>query len=140
MGGSRRQRSDVAGIIDQHADRCRPGEHREPRELGVADDLVGHQNVADAGSDERLGFADFLTTDADGAARDLAFGDLGTLVALGVRPQTETLATAIDRFRHHAQVALEKVEVDDQRRCVDGGENLAHACRHARRAGIVHAH
>jgi hypothetical protein len=37
-------------------------------------------------------------------------------VALGVRPRPGTVATAIDRFRHHAQVAVEKVEVevDDQ--------------------------
>jgi hypothetical protein len=53
------------GIVGEHADLRRLRHRREPRELRLADDLVGDEHVANAGGDERFGFADLLAADAD---------------------------------------------------------------------------
>jgi hypothetical protein len=103
----------------------------KPRELGPADDLIGDQHVGYAGRDERFGFADFLTANADRAVSDLALGDLGTLVTLGVRAKPHI--PAANRCSHGGEVALEEVEIDDERRSVDLGEGVTHLRRHARR-------
>ena len=97
----------------------------EARELGVGDDLVGDQHVADAGVDERRGLVDLLAADADGAVLELQPRDVRALVRLGVRPQRE--ATAAHRAGHQVEVALEGVEVEHQRRRVDGRDGIADA-------------
>ena len=113
------------GIVDEHADRRLLRERREARELGGADDLVGDEHVADARGDERLRLADFLAADAGGPALDLQLGDRGALVRLRVRAQRD--ARAVRRVRHQVEVALEGVEVDDERGRVDVVDGVADA-------------
>ena len=98
---------------------------RKSRELRRSDDLVGDEHIADAGCDERLRFADFLAADTDGAALDLQVRDVGALVRL--RVWTERDARAARRVGHQVEVALEGVEVDDERGRVDVVDGVADA-------------
>ena len=110
----------------------------EACELLLADDLVGDEHVANAGGDERLGLADLLAADADRAALDLRVRDVRALVRLRVRAQRD--AAAAHGVGHQVEVALERVEVDDERRRVDvldgvagtGGKVLHRADRNPR--------
>ncbi len=124
--GGPRRRADVpdgSGIVGEHAD-LRPRRHRcEARELPLADDLVGDEHVANAGGDEGLGLADFLAADADRAALDLGMRDVRALVRLRVRAQRN--AGAAHGVRHQVEVALERVQVDDERRGVDVVDRVA---------------
>ena len=114
-------RSATSSASTRH--RGRPAIAREPRELRGADDLVGDEHVAHAGGDERLRLADLLAADADGAALELRERDLRALVRLRVRAQRD--AGAAHRVRHQVEVALERVEVDDERRGVDVVDGIA---------------
>ena len=82
----------------------------------AVNDLVAHEDVADAMIDERLGLADLLATDADGSKRHLLERDLGAFVRLGVWTQ---LYAPVSRGRGHAgEVVFERIEIDEQGRCV----------------------
>ncbi len=87
------------------------------------------------GGDERLGFVDLLAADADRAARDLRLRDVRALVRLRVRPQRD--AGAAHGVRHQVEVALEGVEVDDERGRVDVGGSVADAGGKTLHARIV---
>ncbi len=123
-GGGREVR-DHARVVHEDADGRRLRERREARDLRRRHDLVGDEHVGDAGRDERRGFVHLLATDADGAPRDLCLRDVDALVRLRVRAQRE--ARAVHRVGHEVEVVLERVEVDDQGRCVDSGERIADA-------------
>ena len=105
----------------------RPAEQRsQPLELGLADDVVRHEDVVDSGVDHHLGFVQGLTRDAVGTERDLTPGDLDTLVRLHVRAirQPGPIAVVLPA----REVRLQQVQVDDQGRREDVG---GHAARQA---------
>ena len=74
----------------------------------------------------------FWHAHADRAKRDLAQRDLRAFVAFGVRPQA--YVPAAQRFGQALQIALERVELEDQARGVDFGE------RHADFGGGTESH
>ncbi len=115
--GRRRQFRNILGVIDAHRDACTPRKMREPAHLGAPDHFVGHEHVAHAGVDEAFGLAHLLATNADCAGLDLALGDVGAFVALGVRTQARTRAA--HGIGHRRQIALEGIEVERQCRRVD---------------------
>ena len=127
--GRRRQIGDHARVVDEHADGRALRERGEARDLRGLDDFVGDEHVRDARRDERRRLVDLLAADAHRAARDLRLGDVGALVRLGVRTQRE--ARSAHGVRHQVEVVLERVEVDDERRRLDGGERIADAGRDA---------
>ena len=108
---------DLLGIIEAQRDLGVLGEPRQASQLRRADDLVADEDVADAGARERFRFRDLLHALADGAERDLPFRDLRAFVGLRVRPEPDTGVAR--NPRHLLEIALERVEVDDQRRRVD---------------------
>ena len=75
------------------------------------------------GVGHRLGLAEGLAREAGRAERDLAPGDLGALVRLHVRAVRE--AEPVAAGLPGGEVALEAVEIDDGRRCLD--VELGHA-------------
>ena len=117
LAGSRLQRGDLPRIVGADPDPRQMGEGGQPAQFLPADDLVGDEHVPDAALDHRLGLADLLNAHADRAERDLLQGDDRAFVGLGVRPHPDTAAG--DPLRQAAQIALEGVEIDDQRRGVD---------------------
>ena len=132
LGGGRLHLGDVVGIVDAHADLGAARQRRQPVELGRARHLVGDQHVADAALHQHLGFRHLLAAHADRAEFHLPGRDDGRLVRLGMRTQPH--AGLADEVRHAPQVALEGVEIDDQRRRVDVGE------RHADGGGRFQGH
>jgi hypothetical protein len=127
--GRGRQVGDHAGIVDQHADGRGLGQQGQPGDLRRRHDLIGDENIGDPRRDERGGLVHFLATDADRATADLGFGDIGTLVRLGMRAQGE--ARSAHGIRHQVEVVLECVEIDDQCGRLDRGERIADAGRYA---------
>ena len=71
----------------------------------------------DARRRQRFGLAELGAADPVGAGRDLAAGDLRTLVSLGVWPQADP---DLLRVRSHVRdVALERIEIDQKRRSLE---------------------
>jgi hypothetical protein len=135
-GGGREVGND-ARVVDEDSDGRGPRERREARDLRGRHDLVGHEDVGDAGGDECGGLVDFLAADADGAARDLRLCDVGTLVRLRVRAQHKPRSA--HRVGHEVEVVLERVEVDHQGGCLDRLERVTDACGDAlHAAGLGH--
>ncbi len=96
------------------------GKRRDSVELRRSDHFVADQDVADAAIDHDLGLGYLLTANADGAGGDLHIGDRGALVGLGVRPQPKPGSR--DALLHAADVALERIELDQQRGRIDLGD------------------
>jgi hypothetical protein len=94
--------------------------------FACADDLVGDEHVAHAGRDEGLGLGHLLAADTDGAALELGESDVRALVRLAVGAQRHRGAAHC--VRHQVEIALEHVEIDDERRCVDVAGGVAGAC------------
>ena len=69
---------------------------------------------------------ELLHADADCAGRDLHLRDARALVRLGVRPQAQ--AVRAREAGHAFDVALDRVEVDHQRRRLDRVEQVAWSC------------
>jgi hypothetical protein len=113
-------------VVDEHADPRLPRERGESQELRRRDDLVGDEHVGSARLDERHRLVDLLAADADRAVRHLRLRDRGCLVRLRVRTQSQ--AARGDLARHRVDVALERVEVEDQRGRLDRGDRIAWAC------------
>ena len=84
----------------------------------AADDFVGDEHVANACLDKCRRLITFWQQMPTAPRRYLPLRDFRTLVRLGVRPQRH--AGTAHRVGHEFQVALERIEVDDQRRCFDG--------------------
>ena len=61
----------------------------QPREFGLADDIVGDQDIFDASGGHRLGLAEFLADDADGTGGDLLAGYGRGLVGFGMYPERD---------------------------------------------------
>ena len=65
-------------------------QRRQPLQLLSADDVVGDEDVVDAGVGHHLGLAELLAGDADGTELDLSARELRDLVRLDVRPEGES--------------------------------------------------
>ncbi len=101
----------------------------EPPQFLAPDDLVRDEHVRDPALDHRLGLADLLHAHADGAERDLLQRDDRAFVGLGMRPRPDTGAG--DALGQAAQIALERVEIDDEGGGVDLVEGHADLGRRA---------
>ena len=122
----------MALIVGAHADPGGLRQRRQPPQFLPADDLVGDEHVPDPAIDHRLGLADLLHAHADRAQLDLLQRDDRAFVGLGVRARLDRAAG--DALRQAAQIALERVEIDDQGRGVDLVE------RHADLGGRARGH
>ena len=100
-----------------------PRQRRQHAGLGRAGEFVTDMDVGNAGAHEGQGFAGLLAADAYGAPRHLGQRNVGTLVGLGMRPKAD--AGAVRQRLHAVDVALEDIEVKNQRRGIDIGESLA---------------
>ena len=115
----------------EHADPRLTRERGEAQELRRSNDLVGDEHVGDARLDERRRLVDLLAADADRPARNLRLRDRGRLVRLRVRAQAQS--SRGDLARQRVDVALERVEVEDQRGRLDRCDRVAGA-----RGGSLH--
>ena len=86
-------------------------------QLRRPDDVEGDEDVGAAGVGHRLGLAQLLARDPDGAERELALRDLGAAVRLHVRAVREPVSVAV--LLPAREVALEPVHVDDRGGRVD---------------------
>ncbi len=118
-----RQLLDRDGIVDAHPDAGVAREACEPFQLPQAHHLIADEDVAHAARHQDLGLGDLLAAHADRAPRDLLGRNDRRFVGLGVRAQPN--AEPAHRCSHRVEIALEGVEVDDQRRCVDLGKRRA---------------
>jgi hypothetical protein len=119
VGRRPRQRADVVGVIDHdHRVGRLAGQAREPADGARRHDLGGDEQSAHAGARHHLGLAQLGARHAERAGRHLAFRDLRTAVGLGVRAQV--LPGRAHVRRHACEVALEAVQVEEQR----GGRDL----------------
>jgi len=123
---------DVTLIIGAYRDARALRERREAPEFRRADHLVGDQHVGNAAINHRLGLAGLLAAHAHRAARNLPLCDIRALVALRVRPQPDSFAR--ERRVHAVEVALERIEVEDQRRRIHFRQG------HADSSGKISAH
>src|SRR5205814_2948127 len=83
-----------------------------------------------AGRSERFGFSQFRDADAERARLNLAFRNLHGFVGLGMWPERDVLLARM--VGHAGNVARHRIEVDDQRGCLQ----LPSAARHADQAFI----
>ncbi len=120
---------DLRRVVDAHPDLRGMRQRHQPAQFLAADDFVGDQHVAHAAIDHRLGLADLLHADADRAKFDLLQRDHRAFVRLGVRPQPHPPPG--DPVGEPLQVALERIEIDDQRRRIDLVERHADLGRRA---------
>ena len=96
-------------VIDGHDDLGPPGDTRQAFHLAGTDDVVGDQDVFDAGGGHDFRLAEFLAADSDRAGPDLPVGDFRDLVALGMASQADVETAAV--FRHGRDVPLHHVQV-----------------------------
>jgi len=108
----------VPVVHDHERLRLTPEHPEQAADLLGADHLGGDQEVPHPRRGHHLRLADLGHAHADRPGRDLTAGNLRALVGLGVG--TELLASGRDVGRHLLDVALEAIEVEQQR----GGRNL----------------
>ncbi len=118
-------------MVDAEADLRSPGEASETIQFSRSNDLVGHQNVADAACDQHLGFTDLLAALPDRAMGDLAKRDLRALMRFGMGPEPD--AMGLGEGRHGDEIALERVEIEHEGGGFDLGEALAGLGRRGKR-------
>ena len=113
-------------VVDHDRHALEPPDQRgEPLGLGIAQHVVGEQDVVgDAGIRHHLDLAELLAGDADRAGIHLQLGQRRDLVRLDVRPVGE--AVARERLLRAADVRLDDVEVDHDRGCIEIGDQRGH--------------
>ncbi len=116
---------DAQPRVDRDGEPGASGQRRQLGELAGIDDFVADVEIGHAGFGQRLRLGELLHAHAHRADGDLPLGDLGALVRLGVRAQAHAVLARIGG--HARDVALQRVEVDHQRRRGDGGDRIAHA-------------
>ena len=112
-----RGRVDLLGRVEAQRDRRILRERGKAAQLALTDNLIADQDVLHAAAHQRFRLADLLHALADRAVRDLPQRDRGRFVRLGMR--THAHAGRAGKLRHFRDVAVERVEVDDQRRRID---------------------
>ena len=115
--------------VHPHGEAHAVSQRHEPPALVLAHDGVGDEEVVEAGVGEDLRLADLGDGEPPRARGALKAGDLRALVGLGVGTQPH--ARVAGPAGHSGDVALEHVEVDEDRRCREVVEALAD---HARKA------
>ena len=90
------------------------GESREPLGLAATEERVGQHHVLQARLRHHLGLAELLAGDPRRPGLHLCVGELRQLVGLHMGTQGEIVLVAVRLQRR--DVALDAVEVDDQRR------------------------
>jgi hypothetical protein len=83
----------------------------------VADNLIGHEDVADSCRRHDFRLAELLTRDPDRARGEELVSDRGDLLTLGVGPPRD--ATLAARGRDPRDVAFHDIEIDAERRSVE---------------------
>ncbi len=116
---------DIGEIVDAGGHhRSKAGQTCQTVDLERVAHLVGQQDVGDAVAGEGLGLADLLAADADGAAQFLLQTlHIGGLVHLAMAAQAQTAGA--DIVAQLADIAFERVEIEQQAGCLDLG--LGHA-------------
>ena len=112
-----RGRIDLLGGVEAQRDRRILRERGKAAQLAITDDLIAHQDVRHAAAHQRFRLADLLHALADRALRDLPQRDRRRLVRLGMRAHAH--AGRARKLGHFRDVAIERVEIDDQRRRID---------------------
>ena len=115
--------STCSALSKQSATRASAASAARRRSFLLPDHLVADQHVLDAAADERFRLAHLLAALADGARRDLLQRDRRTFVRLGVRPETH--ARLLGEGGELGEVALERVELDDESRRLDRVDRVA---------------
>ena len=117
-------------VVHGDGETALPGQLGDPLELVPSDDLVGDEDVPDPPRRQDLGLGKLGAGDADGvAALELTPGDRDALVRFEVRAQLGVAAG--EEVGHEAQVALEGLRLDDQRRRRDERSRLPDQVCHA---------
>ena len=94
-----------------------------------SDDLIRHHDVADAAGSHDLGFAELGAGDADGACRDFQMSDRWRFIGFAVRAPVRP--ARFDVAGHVGDVALEGIEVDEQRGSIELFDGQAdQGCEH----------
>ena len=125
------ERLDVPHIVDdddQPVGRFVKG--NQPVDHRRRDNRRRDQDVGDPARAHHLCLADRRAADSDRAGRDLAAHDRERLAALAVRPDIHAGRTG--KARHAFDVAVERIEVEHQRRRAEAGA----AARGADEAGV----
>ena len=97
-------------VIDGHGNLGPPGDASQAFHLSGAHDIVGDQDVLDAGGSHDLRLSQFLTANAYRAGPYLPMGDFRDFVALGMAPKGDVEIPAM--FRHGRDVPFHHVQVD----------------------------
>ena len=106
---------DVLLVVDDRFHVGCDGEQRhQALDLEPPDDFGGDQDVLDAAADQHVGFTELGGAQTLGARRQLQLADRRRLVRLPVGPEGDRPPLHVARQR--LKVALEDVEVDEQRR------------------------
>jgi hypothetical protein len=71
LGGGFIDAEDLSPIVNADSDICTACQCHQAAQFLTADDLIGDEDVAHPAVDHRLGLADLLDADADGAEFDL---------------------------------------------------------------------
>ena len=114
---------DVGGVVDQHGDRCEPGESGELALLRRADHLVGDEHVGETVLDHRGRFPDRRRGDPHSAGIELHPRKPRALVDLRVGAQRRR--DGVHATRHLGDVGAHRRQVDDQRRGRQRGDRAA---------------
>ena len=106
----RGQRLDLGKVVARN-DRISPGTERgQSLPLRLSDYHVGNQDIANPCRRHHFGFGNLGDRDADGSGSDLFSSDRRSLVALGVRPPTFSMA--VKKLSHPLDVAVHQVEIN----------------------------
>jgi len=103
-------------MVDGDGDPRPCGESGQPRQLGLADDLVGDQDILKTVFDQHLGLAHLGARHADGAGGQLPFGERNAFVVLEMGTQFHRAIAK--EGRHFCQIAIARPAVQQQRRRV----------------------
>jgi len=118
LGGCR-ELGDIRQIIDAHDDACAVARQpRQPVDLGWIAHLVRHEYILDTGACEDLGLRDLLAADPNCPAELLLQAQhVDGLVHLPMRTVAHVMGPGI--VAHLADVALERIEIENQARRLD---------------------
>jgi hypothetical protein len=114
---------DADGRVDRDAHTDAFGQFSESGQLRRGHDFVGDEDVVDALGRERDRLVDLLHAHPDGSRRPLQSRDGRAFVRLGMRSKPQSRRFRVGR--HGGDVALEGIEVDDERRRVDRVDGVA---------------
>ena len=104
--------STTSREVRDDLDVCAASQRRQPVEFRLADEIVGHEDIRDAGVGHHLGLAELLAIDPFSAEPDLQMRELGDLVGLDVGPQAQSVAVEVALTA--AEIVLHDVEIDDR--------------------------